>query len=230
MKLKSSALALILAVAGYVIPACAQVNYAFENVQYSSGGVTDTFTQFLGINNQGLVAGYHGATINKGFTYFSNTKIFVSENFPGSAQTQVTGLNNIGKTVGFYITPGGETRGFQYGSGQYISSGFPGTPFNNLLGQNDHGESIGFYNTKADGTGTQHAFLYIEGGQVFSLFTIPGSAQAQATGINNSGNICGLTVDTKGNTHGWVLILGQYTQLDYPESTLTQAFGLNNVG
>lgn len=230
MKLKSSLLALVLSAAGCMIPASAQVTYQFENVQYSSGGVTDTFTQFLGINNQGVVAGYHGAAINKGFTYFSNTKTFVNENFPGSAQTQVTGLNNIGKSVGFYITTSGETRGFQFGSGQYISSGFPGTPFNQLLGQNDHGESVGYYSTLADGTGPDHAYAYVEGGQVFSLYTIPGSVQAQATGLNNAGDICGFTIDSKNHTHGWFLVLGQYLQLDFPNSSATAALGINNVG
>lgn len=29
----------------------------------------DTFTHLLGINNSNVIAGYHGATVNKGFTY-----------------------------------------------------------------------------------------------------------------------------------------------------------------
>src|SRR5258708_3738542 len=57
----------------------------------------DTFTQLLGINDSDTIAGYHGATVNKGFVFtFPND--FDSENFPNSAQTQVIGINNRGYT------------------------------------------------------------------------------------------------------------------------------------
>ena len=192
--------------------------------------MTDQFTQFLGINNQGIVAGYHGATVNKGFTYNSNTKVFVSENFPGSAQTQVIGINNKGKSVGFYITTSGETRGFQFALGKYYDSNFPGQPFNQLLGQNDMGQAAGYYSTKADGTGPDHAYVYDEPGLTFELFFIPGSVQAQATGINDAGNVCGFTIDSKNVNHGWLQLGGTVLILNYPGSTGTQALGLNNKG
>jgi hypothetical protein len=38
--------------------------YNFETINYSG----DTFTQLLGISNSDGVAGYHGATVNQGFT------------------------------------------------------------------------------------------------------------------------------------------------------------------
>jgi uncharacterized membrane protein len=53
---------------------------------------------------------------------------------------------------------------------------------------------------------------------------------AQATGINNSGDVCGFTIDKANNTHGWLKQLGHYTQLDYPGASATQALGLNNKG
>jgi len=59
----------------------------------------DTFTQLLGINDFEVIAGYHGANINKGFVFaFPNT--FTPENFPNSAQTQVIGINNRGLPTG----------------------------------------------------------------------------------------------------------------------------------
>jgi len=66
----------------------ATTNYTFQTVNYPD----DTFTQLLGINNKGVIAGYHGANINKGFTLVL-PNIFTSENFTNSAQTQVTGIN-----------------------------------------------------------------------------------------------------------------------------------------
>jgi probable HAF family extracellular repeat protein len=230
MKLKSSALALILAVAGCMTSAVAQVTYSYESVQYSQNGVTDQFTQLLGINNAGLIAGYHGANVNKGFRYDAATKTFFNENFPGSAQTQVIGINNLGKTVGFYVTTTGLTKGFQFQNGVYTNTNFPGEPFNQLLGQNDLAQAAGYYSGAADGSAPDHAYIYDENGQVFELFVIPGSVQAQATGINNEGQVCGFTIDSKGVNHGWLSITGNLTILNFPESTGTQALGLNNKG
>ncbi len=71
----------------------------------------DTFTQLLGINDSGTIAGYHGAAVNKGFVFtFPND--FDLENFPNSAQTQVIGINNRGYTDGFYIDNAGTNHGF----------------------------------------------------------------------------------------------------------------------
>jgi hypothetical protein len=232
MKLKYSALALILAVAGCMTSAFAQVTYNFDNIQYSSGGVTDTFTQFLGINNEGIVAGYHGASINKGFTYNTSTKTFTNENFPGSSQTQVTAINNAGKTAGFYVS-GGDFFGFVSQGGSFQSADYPGEPFNQLLSQNDKAQAAGYYSTTASGSAPDHAYIYDEVGAVFEVFTIPNSkGGAQATGINNSGQVCGFVIDGSGNMHGWLQSLGTFTLLNYSGmgTTQTAALGLNNMG
>jgi hypothetical protein len=69
-----------------------------------------TFNQLLGINNEGVIAGYFGSGSagqpNKGYQLrppFAQGD-FGSENVPGSAQTQVTGLNDFGVSVGFFST------------------------------------------------------------------------------------------------------------------------------
>jgi hypothetical protein len=68
-----------------------QVDYSFEAIEYPG----DSFTQLLGINNGGSIAGYHGVKANKGFIYDLSTKTFTDKNFPGAAQTRVTGINNL---------------------------------------------------------------------------------------------------------------------------------------
>jgi probable HAF family extracellular repeat protein len=230
MKLKLSALALMLAVAGCMTSAFAQTTYSFTNVQYSQNGVIDEFTQFLAINNAGIVAGYHGANINKGFTYDSSTKEFINENYPDSMQTQVTGINNLGKTVGFYITSSNETKGFQHVNGVYTNTNFPGEPFNQLLGQNDLSQAAGYYSGNVSGSDPDHAYFYDENGQTFLLYVIPGSVQAQATSINNEGQVCGFTIDSNNVSHGWLNISGNLTILNFPGSSGTAALGLNNKG
>ena len=76
---------------------------------------TDTFTQLLGVNNSGVIAGYHGSGAaghpNQGFTLIPPSS-FTVENFPMSVQTQVIGINDAGVTDGFYIDNSGVNHGF----------------------------------------------------------------------------------------------------------------------
>lgn len=227
MKSKSYALCLSLALLLCMTSAFAQTNYNIQTVNYPG----DTFTQLLGINNSGDIAGYHGFAVNSGFTYNLTNKAFTTENYPKAAMTQVIGVNNRPfKTSGFYVTKAGKTEGFTDFQGTFTTINFPKTPFNQLLSQNDFGQAAGYYSTKADGSGPDHAYVYDEFGGVFELFTIPDSTTAQATGINNSGDVCGFTVDNGSVMHGFLRMLGHFTLLDYPGSTGTQALGLNNKG
>lgn len=227
MKLKNYALLLSLAVLLCMTSAFAQTNYSFQTVNYPG----DTFTQLLGINNSGDIAGYHGFAVNSGFTYNLTTQKFTTENFPKAAMTQVIGINNEPfKTSGFYVTKGGKTEGFTDYQGAFTTVNFPKTPFNQLLSQNDFRQAAGYYSTKGDGTGPDHAYVFDETGGVFELFNIPNSVSAQATGINNSGDVCGFTIDGANVTHGWLKVHGVFAILDYPGATATQALGLNNKG
>jgi hypothetical protein len=226
VKHKNLALSLGVAVLLCISSAFAQTTYHFQTINYPN----DTFTQLLGINNSNVIAGYHGATVNQGFTYTLTNNTFTMEDFPKSQQTQVIGINNNPfKTAGFYIM-GSKTIGFTDYKGTFTSVSFPKKPFNQLLSQNDFGQAAGYYSTKADGTGPDTAYVYDEFGGIFEAFEIPASVSAQATGINNSSSVCGFYVDANGVNHGWLKVLGHFTVLDYPGSTGTQALGLNNKG
>ena len=107
------------------------------------------FTQTLGINNAGTVAGYFGdgsVVPNNGFTVIPPSYIvFTSENFPGAAQTQVIGINGSGDTDGFYIDSGGVTHGFMLIGGVYQTFDFPGQTFTQLLGINNGDVGAGYW-------------------------------------------------------------------------------------
>lgn len=60
-----------------------------------------------------------------------------------------------------------------------------------------------------------------------SIF-LSGTGNGQATGVNNSGVVCGFYVDSAGGNHGFLLSNGVLTTLNYPGSIFTQALGLNN--
>src|SRR5258708_13594792 len=94
------------------------------------------FSQLLGINDEEMIAGYHGAATNVGFV-FSFRNSFTSENFPNSVQTQVIGINNRGYTDGFYIDAAGINHGFLDINGTFTTLDFPCTPLNHLTDLNN---------------------------------------------------------------------------------------------
>jgi len=122
---------------------------AFQTVNAPGAG----FTQLLGINKFGTIAGYRGSGLpghpNKGFTLvLPNT--FTEENFPGSVQAQVIGINNnsVADTAGFYIDGSGANHGFLKVGGTFKTVDFSATTsvpkVNQLLGLNAHAQSAGF--------------------------------------------------------------------------------------
>jgi len=184
----------------------------------------------LGINNSLIIAGYHNFNQNSGFT-LRLPFIFTTENFPNSMMTQVIGINNSNVTDGFYVDSGGTTHGFFNKMGTFTTVDFPGTAFNQLLGQNDMGIASGYYSMSANNSTPDTPYTYDENMNTFTMITISGSpGGAQATGVNNAGNVCGFYIDAGGVNHGFLLVGTQLTTLDAPGSTFTQALGLNNKG
>ena len=200
--------------------------YSFQDVNYPG----DSFTQLLGINNASVIAGYHNFTKNSGFTLVL-PKSFTTENYPGSIQTQVIGINTLDRTVGFYIDQANITHGFYHRANPslYVKVDFPGSKFNQLLGQNDFAQASGYYSQSTNNTTPDFPYIYDENSGVFEVLYIPGATGgAQATGINNSQQVCGFYIDKNGVNHGFWLNTGTLTILDFPGSTFTQALGLNN--
>ena len=132
-----------------------------------------TFNQLLGINDEGVIAGYFGSGAqghpNKGYLLLPpyGQGSYVNENFPGSVQTQVTGLNNRGVTVGFWssmntASMSNNNFGFVDVDGHFRNADFPtgspaSPPVDQLLGVNDSDVAVGFY---TDANGTNHGYEY----------------------------------------------------------------------
>jgi hypothetical protein len=107
-----------------------------------------TFTNLLGINNEGLIAGFYGSgnmgDPNQGFLLIPiGSGTFIPEDFPSSSQdpvtgnqvlqTQLTGLNDNGLVVGyFYNTNNGVPVDNQFGfyerNGVFTEVNNPNTP------------------------------------------------------------------------------------------------------
>jgi Cu/Zn superoxide dismutase len=203
-----------------------------------------TFNQLLGINNRGTIAGYLGSGAaghpNKGYLLFPNygQGNYASENFPGSVQTQVTGLNDNGVTVGFWSPTNNasmqnENDAFWERGGQFHSANVPFGEISapaeeQLLGVNDANVAVGFF-TEANGL-TFGYKLNINTGK-FSEIVDPNApgASLTAAAINNGGDVAGFYANpANGNTDGFLLRHGAFTDLAYPGASATQALGVND--
>ena len=205
-------------------------SYNFADVKYPANNPNDQFTQLLGINDALQIAGYHNFNQNSGFT-LQLPNGFTTENYTNSMMTQVIGINNTGTTDGFYVDNNNVTHGFTDIHGQFATVDYAGSAFNQLLGQNDMNQAAGYYSLSPDNTTPDFPYIYDEQGGVFEVISIPQASQgAQATGINNSQQICGFYIDANGVNHGFLLNFGKMLTLDPPGAIFAQALGLNNKG
>ena len=206
-----------------------------------------TFTQALGINDAGIIAGYGNATIFNGFTLTLPPVAanFARLNFPGAdGGTQVIGISNGASptTVGFYIM-GGVTNGFANTGGQggtFTTVDDPGFKFTQLLGINQSDTTAAGY-WAHDPTGlTRQIAGTVSGGPSFTspTFTnvnhlLPKNFNSQATGVNDAGSVVGF-YQTTPNSHplftAFVDNGGGITSFEFPGSTSTQALGVNDLG
>ncbi len=201
-----------------------------------------TFNQLLGINDEGVIAGYFGSGAqghpNKGYVIPPfNRHYFSNENFPGSVQTQVTGLNNRGVTVGFWSTMNTASMnnnnfGFVDVDGHFRTADFPtgdpaSPPVDQLLGVNDNDIAVGFY---TDGQGNNHGYEYNINTGRYSTVTDPSAPgdSLTAAAINDLGQVAGVYVNGAGVTDGFLKAHGQFISLSVPGASSTMALGVNN--
>jgi hypothetical protein len=201
-----------------------------------------TFNQLLGINDEGVTSGYFGSGAaghpNQGYLLLPREGFYINENFPHSKQTQVTGLNNRGITVGFYSgTNLGVGKDANYGwvnvYGHFRQVNFPTSSpaspaIDQNLGVNDEGIVVGFYN---DAAGNSHGYEYNVWTRQFSTVVDPSSpgASLTAAAINDRGDVAGFyTNPATGNTDGFLLRDGRFTDLAVSGASSTMALGVNN--
>ena len=200
-----------------------------------------TFNQLLGINDDGLIAGYFGsgAQGHPNMGYLLGPGGHQPENFPGSVQTQVTGLNNRGVTVGFWSSMNNanlvnDNFGFVDVDGHFRNADFPtgdaaSPPVDQLLGVNDNDVAVGFY---TDGQGNNHGYEYNINTGRYSTVTYQGApgASLTAAAINDRGDVAGFyTNPSTGVTDGFIKFGNRtFIDLSVPGASATTALGVNN--
>jgi len=145
-----------------------------------------------------------------------------------ATETDSYGVNNAGTIAGDYI----DSAGVQHGM---LLTGKKLTSVDNkscsaltlaFYGINNKGTAVGWCISSK--TGLDAAFSYAKG--KFTTINFPKSSGTQATGINDSGAIVGLYLDSAGATHGFSKIGKKYTKLDVKGESTSTAWGIDNKG
>jgi hypothetical protein len=243
-----AAAAVLAVTAGFVISDLANASPATGyHFQTLNNGTDRTFNQLLGINDDGVVAGYFGSGAhghpNKGYELWTpNT--YRTENYPHSVQTQVTGLNNEGVTVGFWSTMNTASMtnnnfGFYSVNGRYYDVTFPthnnaSPQADQLLGINNNDVAVGFY---TNAQGGNRGYEYNVRTRQFTRVLPPGftnstslhSPSLTATAINIHGDVTGFYNKTSAQVDTFLrLANGQFFTLAVHGAAMTQAFGIND--
>ena len=205
-------------------------SYTVQTVQFP----TDPgFTQLLGINDTGTIAGFHGATATSGFTLVLPAT-FTNRDFPGSVMSMETAINSVGDTAGSYQDNIGGTHGYTHISDVFSTVDDPmSNVFNRALGINGGNVTVGYYALDKAGGTTGH-YAYTQSGGAFTDISakLPTNNSSQAAGINTLSNIVGFYLPASGpNTStGFLDVGGTISTIDPFASLNTQALGISETG
>ena len=150
-----------------------------------------------------------------------------------ATETDSYGINKAGAIAGDYV----DAKGVQHAmilagtklttvnkSDCQTTGAVPGSIA--FFGLNSAGAAVGWcISTK---TGLDEAFVY-SGGK-FTTVSFPKSNGTQATGINDSGEVVGLYLDSTSTQHGFLKKGTKYTTIDVKGDTSADAYGINNAG
>src|SRR5262245_52987851 len=107
---------------------------------------------------------------------------------------------------------------------------YPGTG-NNTLPQkiNERGDIVGEF---IDSTGVTRGFVRFSDGSFSDPIVDPNDTVGftEGRGINNPRTVCGDYATSDGNSHGFFLSAGTFTEFDVPGATSTAVLGINNPG
>jgi hypothetical protein len=189
--------------AGVVVGWCSEsgsvVGFIYQNGSYRFVAYPKAKqTVLIGINNEGAIVGVleKVKTRQLGFLYSNGTFTLI-----GGKNGSLSGLNNLGMIAGSGCSAPCDT---DYGVIYEMKKGrwrvketvnYPGATSTGLNGIDDNGDLAGAWGPTPNGQ--NEGFVYIKNTNTFFGFDIENSADIEAEGINNSGEIVGFyTVGT----------------------------------
>jgi uncharacterized membrane protein len=203
------------------------------------------FTVAGGINSEGVIVAWYAMaavpgplTERHGFLFRDGE--FIPFDTPGSVFTNPLGINPAGDVVGRFCTAfpcgrsgSGNYHGFRWRDGEAVTIDPPNARETNAWKISADGDVVGSFR-EAGGPNR----LFLLQGDLFTLFDLPGALPITQDngGLNTRGDIVGTYCDaapcelTSPGTHGFLLRLGQFENIDYPGAAATAAIGINASG
>jgi hypothetical protein len=188
-------------------------NYSNGGAWLYSGGTLQTISPSLG----------PGWSINGAAAINSGGQILLNANNVGSFSGVYVLTNGTAEALnvggpGCAMNDVGEFAGYDNGTQKAFSGNIfgptvselptlPGYPYGKALALNNGGLAVGDYSDPAYGFLPTNAALW-DNGQIYDLNTLiqdPGWRLAKATGINNSGQICGYGINSSGQEEAFLL-------------------------
>ncbi|HJP80683.1 MAG TPA: CHRD domain-containing protein [Pseudonocardiaceae bacterium] len=177
---------------------------AFHPVSFpAKDNANPPVNQLLGINDDGIAAGFYtdSAGNNHGYTINTRRGGFSAVTVPGSGSVTAAAINDRGQLAGFDTNAAGITQGFLRDSGGKITVlAYPGANMTQALGLNNRGEVVGVY--QAGSGAATHGFTWTAKAGFKSVDDPDGISTTTVNGVNDAGVLVGFYVDGAGNTHG----------------------------
>ena len=162
---------------------------------------------------------------------------FTTIDFPGGSANIAADINKTGQIAGRYVDAASIMHGYLYSGGSFASILFPGAVYTRSIGINNAGDIVGDYSL-IDTRGDKGEHGYLLHNASFSSIDVPGAANTVAEGIDSYGDIVGFYTTNDGtntnssgnNRHGFLLSGGVFTSIDFPGSSGTETWKINDRG
>jgi len=143
--------------------------------------------------------------------------------YPGAAATVVSGINDSRAMVGNYYNSDGSEHSFVSDGQSFTNIDVPGAVWTEASGINQAGDVVGYYGNVGDNL--MHGWV-MQNGAFVSL----SPAYAMYNAINDAGTIVGWYYAAPASIRSFVLSGTGQTDIAYPGSADTEAYGVNAYG
>ena len=176
-----------------------------------------------GLNDLDQIVGVSDST---GFLFDSVVQTFTPVIYPGAPFTEPFSINNAGTIVGIFAKSGASSpQSFELSHAKYTRINPLKSPSSAVYGISDAGKVVGY---AAFSRGIRK-FLFHNG--EYKLLPIPDAPNAIPYGINRAGTvIVGEYQNPQGVQFGFVYQNNVVTTLQFPGSSVTTAFSINDAG
>jgi hypothetical protein len=189
----------------------------------------------FGINNRGDITGVYFDPAGKGRGFLKTNGAYISIDIPGAQYVEAQRSNSSGYVLGDYLAADGLGRPWvrRPDGSLDLKAGYPGATFTGAIDITARGRILGY--ATLDPAQLAGYFGYWLDGTTYSApFSYPGAnvVSTYPVAVNQRGEMVGsVQFGTIDNEHGWHRSRdGQYRLVDYPGSTQSEVFDINDHG